>query len=48
MNKLIGTVIALGINVAFGYLSAAAADTLFGKKEEKHEQQSQPAAPADK
>lgn len=48
MNKIISTMVVLGINVAFGYLSAAAADTLFGKKEEKHEQQSQPAAPADK
>ena len=47
MNKIISTMVVLGINVAFGYLSAAAADTLFGKKEERQPQQ-KPAAPADK
>lgn len=35
MNKIISTIVVLGINIAFGYLSAATADNLFGKKEEK-------------
>ena len=47
MNKIISTMVALAINIGFGYLSAAAADTLFSKKEEQP-QQNKPAAPADK
>ena len=39
MNKLIGLLLALGINVAFGYTSAAAADIIFGEKEEKEDKE---------
>lgn len=35
MNKIISTMVVLAVNIGFGYLSAATADTLFGKKEEK-------------